>query len=129
MSADNLVYALPFQKMTGEVVWRVAEVFLSSLPWDLCHLMSTESRIKQFQEFDGPDAGRQAHAAALRIARKLPVCEYGTTLVDLDHAPFPLAQLQEDAVRAGYKADAVYALREASDEELAHKEIAYWAEQ
>lgn len=75
MSADNLVYALPYKKLTGEIVWRVAQVYLSGLTWDLCYMMSTTSRVKRFQEFAGPEAARQAHAAAYELERRLPVCE------------------------------------------------------
>lgn len=127
MSADNLVYALPFKKMTGEVVWRVAQVWMSSLPWDLCYMMSDQSRRKSFQEFSGEEAAQQAYAAAIRMERNLPVCEYGLSLVEATHEPLTMAHLQEQAVEGGYDAQDVYALREASDDDFAHKEIEYWA--
>lgn len=127
MSADNLVYALPFKKMTGAVVWRVGEVFLSGLGWDLCHMMSVQSRSKRFQEFSGPDAARQAHAAAVQLARRLPVCEYGVTALDESHEPLTMRQLQQRAIEDGYREDDVWQLREATDDDFANKEIEYWA--
>lgn len=128
MSADNLVYALPFQKMTGQVVWRVLEVRLSSLAWELCYAMSTEARYKQFQEFEGPQAAQEAYAAARRLQIKLPVCEYGATLLPAQHEPLTMATLQRDAVEQGFDPNDVYALREASDDELAQKELDAWAD-
>lgn len=126
MSADNLVRALPFKKMTGQVVWRVLEVRLSGLPFELCHAMSTESRLKSFVEFEGPDAAKQARAAARRIARALPVCEYGTDVDDADQTPYTMEDLRAEAVKSGYDAQRVYQLREASDEDFADKEVEYW---
>lgn len=128
MSADNLVYALPFKKMTGQVVWRVLQVHLSSLPWDLCYAMSAECRQKLFQEFEGQHGAQEAYAAARRLEDTLPVCEYGATLLPAHHEPLSMAQLQKDAVTEGYDANRVYALREASDEELAQKELDCWAD-
>lgn len=126
MSADNLVRALPFKKMTGQVVWRVLEVGLSGLPFELVYAMSTEARLKKFVEFDGPDAAKQARAAARRIARALPVCEYGTDVDDADQTPYTMEDLQAEAVKSGYEAQRVYELREASDEDFADKEVEYW---
>lgn len=128
MSADNLVQAIPFRKMTGEVVWRVAELQLSGLPWDLVHMMSTQARLKTFLEFEGLDAAKQAHAAALRVARSLPVCEYGVSCADESTEPYTMAKLQQEAVEQGYNAEAVYSLREATDEDFGRMEVAYWAE-
>ena len=113
MSADNLVYALPFRKMSGEVVWRVAEVFLSGLAWDICHCMSTSARSNAFKEFKGVDAAKQAHKYAHSFARSLPICEYGTSISPESQEPFTMTRLQQDAVEQGYDAEAVYALREA----------------
>lgn len=125
MSADNLVYALPFQKATGESVWRVLEVQLSSLPWDLVYAMSSEGYVRQFQEFRGENAKCAAIAAARKLERELPICEYGLTIEDPEQ-PLTMAQLQQAAVESGYPEERVFALREASDEELSDREAPYW---
>lgn len=127
MSADNLVCALPFRKSTGAVVWRVAELTLSGLPLELCLMMSTAARVKRFQEFAGADAAQLAHAAARKLERSLDICEYGLSLTDANHPPHTMEQLQREAVEEGYEPQYVYALREASDEDFARMEVAFWA--
>ena len=127
MSADNLVRALPFRKMSGQVVRRVAEVRLSGLSWELCFIMSTQSRTKQFLEFEGFTAAKQAHAAAWQVARRLPVCEYGVSVDPEGQEPYTMDKLKREAVEQGYDAEDVYAMREATDDDFAHMGVAYWA--
>lgn len=127
MSADNMIYAMQFQRMDGEVVWRVFEAFMSSLPWDKCHAMSVQSRSRKFTEFTGSDAESKAKAMAKRVARQIPVCEYGACVEDAEDGAKTMRQLQDEAIQAGYSAEAVNELREASEDDLAQLEIEYWA--
>lgn len=127
MSADNLMYAMPFKRMDGQVAWRVFEAFLSSLPWDKVIAMSVQSGRRKFLEFSGEDAEAKATATAERVARQLPICEYGACISGPDEGCKTMRDLQDDAIAAGYSEDVVNSLREASDVELDRMEVEYWA--
>jgi hypothetical protein len=116
MSADNLVQALPFRKMTGEVVWRVMEVGLSGLPYETCFNLSTKVRERRFLEYSGANAAKQAAAAATRVMRAIGICEYGTSVAASDQEPYTMESLCAEAVSQGYD---VSDLVEASDAYLA----------
>ena len=113
MSADNLVRAFPFRKMTGESVWLVMEVGFSGMPYEICYNLSTKPHRKNFLEYEGPDAAKKAHAAALRWMRSLDICEYGTDIADSNTEPFTMEALRKVCVDEGYSLEQVAELREA----------------
>jgi hypothetical protein len=113
MSADNLVQAFPFRKMTGEVVWFVMEVGLSGLPYETVYNLSTKPYRRNFLEYAGPDAANKAAAAAMRWERTIQICEYGTEIFDADSPPRTMEDLRKEAVEHGYSEEDVAELREA----------------
>ena len=116
MSADNIVMALPFRKMTDKVVWRVMECNFSGLSYEILLNMSTKTHTRNFLEFEGKNAGQQASAAARRLVRELPICEYGSSVYDLSHEPFTMADLREMAVvESGASIEDVSSMLEAPD--------------
>ena len=123
MSADNLVRAFPFKKMTGEVVWRVMEVGLSGLPYETCENMSTKARERRFLEYSGSNARQQASAAARRVERSIGICEYGISVADGDKEPYTMETLRQEATEQGYD---VASLREATDAGLARLPKLAW---
>lgn len=125
MSADNLVQAFHFKKKTGQEVWRVMEVTMSGFPMETVLYMSTKMYDKRFIEFSGPNAAKQAAAAATRAMRKLPICEYGTSVSSAQEPALTMAQLCEQAREAGYD---VYDLEEADDNFWRGKEVPYYLE-
>ena len=126
MSADNLVQAFPFRKKSGEVVWRVMEVTLSGLPYETCRLMSTQMYEKLFVEYSGPNAAKQAAAAATRVMRQLTICEYGTSVADASQEPFTMEDLRKQAIEGGYKEDDMNELIEADDKFWVGKPLPWW---
>lgn len=115
MSADNLVRAFRFKKADGTTVWRVAELSLSDLQWELCAIASTDASERRFLEFSGPLAEQSATRAAYDIERRLGICEYGVEVDGPGDKVQTMSSLQQSAIAAGYPADAIYALREAPD--------------
>jgi hypothetical protein len=123
MSADNMIRAFPFRKMTGEVVWRVMEVTLSGLPYEMCLRMSTKVRYREFLEYTGRTAAQQANGAARRFERHVGICEYGISQDDDDAEPYTMASLLQKAVEEGYD---VTDLVEANDAFLARLPKSDW---
>lgn len=122
-----MIYAMPFRRMDGEVVWRVFEAFMSSLEWDKCHAMSQMAGSRKFTEFTGAEAESKAKAMARRVARQIPVCEYGACVDEQPGDAKTMDELKQAAIRSGYRDEAVSQLREATEDELAHMEVEYWA--
>lgn len=121
MSADNLVQAVHFRKQDGSTVWRVAQAWMSSLPWDLCYMMSTQARERQFEEYSNyADALAAAHA----MVRRLDICEYGVSANEPHEPGFTLQELKQHAALQGYKQ--AQDLQECSDAALARLPRAWW---
>lgn len=127
MSADNLVRAFRFKKADGTTVWRVADLSLSNLQWELCAIASTEAHERRFLEFSGPLAEQSAAAAAYDIERRLGICEYGVEVDGPGDEVQTMSSLQQSAIAAGYAVDAIYALREAPDAHWVGR-FAVWGE-
>lgn len=102
MSADNMVYALPFQAEGAERVWRVLEVRLSGIEYELFEKMVASKDSEAFKEFAGPNSYTEALLAAHEWERKLDVCEYGVSAAAPDSLPMTLKILREQAEEAGY---------------------------
>ncbi len=119
MSADNIVVALPFQKMTGEVVWRVMECNFSGLSYEILSNMSTAARGREFIEFEGKNAAQQAAAAARRLVRSLSICEYGSSVAPSDRQPWTMEALRQRAIEDGCGIQQAAMLLEAPDKHLA----------
>lgn len=86
MSADNIIYIIPFKREDGVVVHRVCEVRVSGEEFELLDAMKNG----KYTEHEGPKSHRSARAGALWLSRELDVCEYGvseysTEPVDITH--------------------------------------------
>lgn len=86
MSADNIIYIIPFLRADKEVVHRVCEVRVSGAERQLESAM----RIGKYTEHTGLDSYQAAKSEARRLRKTLEVLEYGIhdyclTPVDMQH--------------------------------------------
>jgi hypothetical protein len=73
MSADNIIYIIPFIRDDKRLVHRVCEVRVSGEKYSLEAAM----RVGAYTEHIGPDSYQLAKSEARRLRKTLEVLEYG----------------------------------------------------